>query len=369
MQYDIFISYRRDGGDMMAHVLYERLTQRGYSVFQDVETLRSGKFNTAIYEKIEQCKNVILILPPNSLDRCENEEDWVRKEIVCAIKNKKNIIPVLLRGFVWPEKLPDDMDEIRFYNGIAANTEYFDQFLDKLTDFLVTSSLSKKEKGRLKQKHSVKMFITGCLALVALALPLLVVFALHKPFDLLWRIIYFFLLVILAKAILYAIETRPEIAAMCFGTLTEDDLRTSPDVVFSCITSAFGKNVFISKREIAPFTCLYVMKRLVFGTWDGRKTNYVRVLFRRTLEWYDPSVFHLHALSKSMEAVKMLTRQGFILQSTPAFISANVDYLVKDTFHVFLFYDYPFESASGVAAIATNKRSNRSTPKCRLLNL
>lgn len=93
MQYDIFISYRRDGGDMMAHILYERLTQKGYSVFQDVESLRSGKFNTAIYEKIEQCKDVILILPPNGLDRCIDEEDWVRKEIIFALKNKKKHNP------------------------------------------------------------------------------------------------------------------------------------------------------------------------------------------------------------------------------------------------------------------------------------
>lgn len=60
--------------------------------------------------------------------------------------------------------------------------------------------------------------------------------------------------------------------------------------------------------------------------------------FKRTLEWYDPSVFHLHTLSKNGEAVKMLTRQGFVLQSTPDFLEASVDYLEKDMFHDFLFY-------------------------------
>ena len=34
----------------------------------------------------------------------------------------------------------------------------------------------------------------------------------------------------------------------------------------------------------------------------------------------------------------MLTRQGFILQSLPNFINASADYLVKDNFHIFLFY-------------------------------
>ena len=43
MKYDIFISYRRDGGDTLAQLIYDRLTDRGYSVFLDIESLRSGE--------------------------------------------------------------------------------------------------------------------------------------------------------------------------------------------------------------------------------------------------------------------------------------------------------------------------------------
>ena len=32
-KYDIFISYRRDGGEMLAHILYERLKDSGYAAF------------------------------------------------------------------------------------------------------------------------------------------------------------------------------------------------------------------------------------------------------------------------------------------------------------------------------------------------
>ena len=42
MQYDIFISYRRDGGDMMAHILYERLIQKGYSESLGVRYSKAG---------------------------------------------------------------------------------------------------------------------------------------------------------------------------------------------------------------------------------------------------------------------------------------------------------------------------------------
>ena len=34
-QFDIFISYRRDGGEIMARLLYFMLTNRGYTVFYD----------------------------------------------------------------------------------------------------------------------------------------------------------------------------------------------------------------------------------------------------------------------------------------------------------------------------------------------
>ncbi len=35
----IFISYRRDGGDVLAQLLYERLTKDGYDVFYDIGSI------------------------------------------------------------------------------------------------------------------------------------------------------------------------------------------------------------------------------------------------------------------------------------------------------------------------------------------
>lgn len=337
MQYDIFISYRREGGDMMAHILYERLTQRGYSVFQDIESLRSGKFNNEIYGKIEQCKDFILILPPKALERCKEPDDWVKKEIVCALKNKKNIIPVMLRGFDWPKNLQEEIKDIKLYNGLVANTEYFEQFLDKLTDFL-TSSISGRCQKNFKQKHSIRTVSLGVILFLILMLPIIVIYFLNQQFGLLWRIIYFIFLFVIAKIALYEIETRPNIAASCFGSLTEEDLKEIPDVLFSRVTSAFGKDIFISREKTEQFSCLYTLKRMLLGTWDDKKTNYLKIVFKRTLEWYDPSVFYLHSLSKGGEAVKMLTRQGFILQTIPSHMRQDVDYLIKEDFHVFLFY-------------------------------
>ena len=50
---DIFISYRRDGGDMAAMHIYQALKERGYDLFYDVEVLRSGKFNEALLKQIQ----------------------------------------------------------------------------------------------------------------------------------------------------------------------------------------------------------------------------------------------------------------------------------------------------------------------------
>ena len=137
-EYDIFISYRRDGGYETARIIYERLRGEGYRVFFDVEALRSGKFNAELYRKIEQCRDFIVVLAPGSLDRCENEDDWLRLEIAHAIKHDRNVVPVMTRGFEMPSRhtLPPDIAELVIYNGPKASHEYFDAFLDLLIKFL-----------------------------------------------------------------------------------------------------------------------------------------------------------------------------------------------------------------------------------------
>ena len=51
-KFDVFISYRRDGGAMRARLLYEALKQRRYSVFFDFESMTAGRFGDEIVEAI-----------------------------------------------------------------------------------------------------------------------------------------------------------------------------------------------------------------------------------------------------------------------------------------------------------------------------
>lgn len=133
---DVFISYRREGGHTMARLLYECLRNTGLSVFLDLEELRAGQFNEKLYQEIDKCKNFVLVLPPNALDRCEAENDWLRLEIEFAIKQKKNIIPIMMIGFDFPSQLPPSLQVLPFFNGVKASREYFDATIKKIISML-----------------------------------------------------------------------------------------------------------------------------------------------------------------------------------------------------------------------------------------
>jgi len=159
-KYDVFLSYRRDGGETMAILLRDRLSAKGYRVFLDIESLNSGRFNEKLFSVIEECTDVIFVCSKNSLDRCINEGDWVRMEIAHALKHGKNIVPVLLRGFEWPDTLPGDIDALRMQNGInAGSNEYFDAAIDRLaTKFLASVPAAPPDSVSEKRESSVKPF-------------------------------------------------------------------------------------------------------------------------------------------------------------------------------------------------------------------
>lgn len=137
--YDIFISYRRDGGDITAGRIADRLKQQGYRVFLDVESLRSGDFNEQLYSVIENCSDVIVILPEKALDRCVNENDWVKLEVSYALKHKKNIIPIMLSGFKFPAIMPKGIEDLAKKQGVeASSTTYFDASMARLMGLLVS---------------------------------------------------------------------------------------------------------------------------------------------------------------------------------------------------------------------------------------
>lgn len=93
-KYDIFISYRRDGGAQYARILQLMLTQRGYKVFLDYDELTDGIFSDHIKAAIKDAPVFMLVLSEGALQRCINEDDWVRQEILLATQHNKHFVPI-----------------------------------------------------------------------------------------------------------------------------------------------------------------------------------------------------------------------------------------------------------------------------------
>lgn len=151
--YDIFISYRRDGGFETAKHLNDLLVRDGYTVSFDVDTLREGNFDQALLNRIEQCTDFILIVDKNAFKRTldplfDESYDWLRQELAYALRLKKNIIPVMLVGASFPNNLPEDITEVSRKNGPTYATEYFDAFYNKLKRFLHSGPREKREYDR-----------------------------------------------------------------------------------------------------------------------------------------------------------------------------------------------------------------------------
>ena len=93
-QYDIFISYRRDNGEDKARILNQFLSTVGYRVFFDHESGMTGDFETEILAAVEIAPVFLMLMTPHCFDRCNEEGDWVRRELERAMVFGKLIIPI-----------------------------------------------------------------------------------------------------------------------------------------------------------------------------------------------------------------------------------------------------------------------------------
>jgi len=139
--HEIFISYRRNGGDILAKLLYETLRNKKYSVFFDHESLSAGVFGKKILSTIKQAKDVIIVLTKDCLERCKSRDDWMFLEINEAIKNGKNITLVFSETFNMPSadellEYPKEIQKMLTYQGYLINIEHYDNTLKKICDGL-----------------------------------------------------------------------------------------------------------------------------------------------------------------------------------------------------------------------------------------
>ncbi|HEV3036852.1 MAG TPA: TIR domain-containing protein [Candidatus Angelobacter sp.] len=137
-RYEVFISYRRNTSDELALLLQRELQRKGLHVFLDRDLTR-GVFDDNLFNRIAEAPTFLVIVTPNSLDRCSDEEDWVRKEIVHAISTQRNIIP-LQDGFQFTaemnRKLDPSVRELSRYQAVEYSRAYFDSMIERIVQII-----------------------------------------------------------------------------------------------------------------------------------------------------------------------------------------------------------------------------------------
>ena len=135
--------------------------------------MEAGKFDNNLILGIQSARNFILVLTSGALDRCINDteqNDWIHKEVACALNSNCNIIPVF-DNFSMPKStdLPIAMRPLTSYNGVNWVHEYQTACMDKIARFIKTQSMFVKNRKHseseriefiLKEKHLTRHSIS-----------------------------------------------------------------------------------------------------------------------------------------------------------------------------------------------------------------
>lgn len=133
----IFISYRREDSAADAGRLLETLQVCCKSeVYLDLNTPAGSDFRSVLSRKLETCDVVLVLIGPRWLSaqdqltggrRLDAKDDYVRFEVVTALKAGKTIIPVLLPGGKLPGagELPEDIRDIVWRNAVDIRYEHW----------------------------------------------------------------------------------------------------------------------------------------------------------------------------------------------------------------------------------------------------
>ena len=147
MKKDIFISYRNDGiGNNFATRITNDLKQKGYSVYFNPDEARSGDFPERLERAIKECKDFICIVTEEYLANliANNKICWIREELLCAKRNEKNIIPLLVNNAKMPSDSEILVEELRFFSKIDAFV-FPEQYISSPFSLLCEVLLSKND--------------------------------------------------------------------------------------------------------------------------------------------------------------------------------------------------------------------------------
>lgn len=135
----VFISYRRTNV-YNALAIYQNLIHNGYDVFFDYASVKAGDFAQIILNQISARAHFVILLTPSALERCNEPDDWLRREIEHAIDLKRNIIPLMFEGFSFKDVEPyltGKLALLKNYNAMRVPSDYFIAAMERLrNDYL-----------------------------------------------------------------------------------------------------------------------------------------------------------------------------------------------------------------------------------------
>lgn len=142
-QYDIFISYRRGSGEVMARLVYELLKNRKYNVFFDHKSLSTGEYDEKLMNTIKRCKDFIVIFSKDCFVVEGDKGLYYMKELKQALESNAssntNILPLIIDDYVEPteemiQKLydPDTVKKMIGFHGKKIQVDGIDGKIDEI---------------------------------------------------------------------------------------------------------------------------------------------------------------------------------------------------------------------------------------------
>ena len=143
--FDLFISYRRNGGEVIARLIFELLKNRKYNIFFDHESLSSGEFENKLIDIIKNCNDYLVMLSNGCFWIEDGHGKIFMNEIKCAVDNGKNIIPIFAKDFIIPSDdeiaahpYSEYVKKVLGFNGETLEIAHIDSVVDRICTKLKT---------------------------------------------------------------------------------------------------------------------------------------------------------------------------------------------------------------------------------------
>ena len=155
----IFISYRRDStGKAFARSIKQELTRHGNDVFFDVDSIDSGKWASQILTEVPVRAHFLLVLTPGALERCVDQDDWVRREFEVAVQSGRNIVPIREESVdlaKLQQECPESMKGLFDFQIVTVRQDGFENDIEDLIErYIPAHKAPKPTPPRLPAFHA-----------------------------------------------------------------------------------------------------------------------------------------------------------------------------------------------------------------------